>query len=207
MQEQYWSKFAQTYDVNQTYAVGDDLLKAMTAVVDDLSELGEVVEFGCGTGYFTKTIVQKATTVVATDLSDELLEVTKARFKDNPNITTQKENCMQTSFPAQRFDTVFMANVIHIIEDPLKALQESHRILKSGGTLVIVSFTNAGMTWLETIKLAFRFLKTWGRPPRYARSFSVDKLGSLLQTAGFTVDKAQLLGNTTKAVYIIGKKA
>ncbi len=206
MQEQYWSKFSQAYDANQAYAVGEDLLKTMTATVNDLSDLGEVVEFGCGTGYFTKTIVRKATHVVATDLSDELLEVTKARFKDNPNITTQKENCMQTSFPAQRFDTVFMANIIHIIEDPLKALQESHQILKDGGTLVIVSFTNAGMTWFETVKLGLRFMKAWGKPPRYAQSISLDTLCSFLETADFAVEKAQLIGNKTKAVYVIGKK-
>ena len=204
--EEYWSKFSQTYDENQAYVVGEDLLKAMTATLDELSDLGKVVEFGCGTGYFTQTIVQKATHVVATDLSDDLLEMAKTRFKDNPKITTQKENCMHTSFPAKRFDSVFMANVIHVIGDPLKVLQESHRILKDGGKLVIVSFTNAGMTWLETIKLGFRFLKAWGRPPQHAQSFSPDKLDSLVETAGFTVEKAQLIGNRTKAVYIIGKK-
>ena len=116
------------------------------------------------------------------------------------------EDCMQTSFAADKFDSVFLANVIHVIADPLKAIQESHRILKDGGTLVVVSFTNAGMTWFETLKLGLRFLKAWGRPPRHAQSFSPDKLGSLLETAGFVVEKAQLLGNETKAVFIIGKK-
>jgi ABC-2 type transport system ATP-binding protein len=206
VQEQYWSKFAQAYDANQAYAVGEDLLKTMTETVDELSDLGDVAEFGCGTGYFTQTIAPKATHVTATDLSDELLKVTKTRFKNHPGITTQKENCMQTSFPAQHFDTVFMANVIHVIEDPLRALQESHRILKDGGQLIIVTFTNSGMTWLDTIKLGFRFLKAWGRPPRHAQSFSLEKLGSLLQAAGFTVEKSRLLGNRTKAVYLIGKK-
>jgi ABC-2 type transport system ATP-binding protein len=158
-QEQYWSKFSQTYDANQAYVVGNDLLKAMTATLNELSDLGEVVEFGCGTGYFTQTIVQKATHVVATDLSDDLLEMARTRLKENPNITTQKEDCMETSFPAKKFDSVFLANVIHIIENPLKAIQESHRILKDDGRLIIISFT-----------------------------------------------KAQLIGNKTKAVYVIGKK-
>jgi ABC-2 type transport system ATP-binding protein len=113
---------------------------------------------------------------------------------------------MQTSFPAQRFDTVFMANLIHVIEDPLKALQESHRILKNDGRLIVVSFTNSGMSWLDTMKLGFRFLKAWGKPPRHAQSFSLDELGSLMEKAGFTLEKSQLLGNSTKAVYLIGRK-
>ena len=135
IQEQYWSKFSQTYDANQANVVGNDLLEAMAVTLDELSDLGKVVEFGCGTGYFTQTIVQKATHVIATDLSDDLLEVAKTRFKNNSNITMQKESCMQTSFPAKSFDSVFMANVIHIIEDPLKALQESRRILKDAGEI------------------------------------------------------------------------
>lgn len=205
-QEQYWSKFSQTYDANQAYAVGHDLLEMMTAALDELNDLGDVVEFGCGTGYFTQTIVQKANHVIATDLSDALLEKAHTRFIKNPKIKTKKENCMQTAFPSKHFDTVFMANVIHVLADPLKAVSESYRILKDGGKFVVLSFTNAGMTWFETIKLGFRFLKAWGRPPRQAQSFSPDKLRSLLESAGFTVEKATLLGNRTKAVYIIGTK-
>jgi hypothetical protein len=32
------------------------------------------------------------------------------------------------------------------------------------------------------------------------------KLGSLLETAGFRVEKAQLIRDRTKALYLIGKK-
>jgi ABC-2 type transport system ATP-binding protein len=84
VQEHYWSKFAHTYDNNQAYAVGKDLLETMTAAVDELTDMGDVIEFGCGTGYFTQTIARKAEHVMATDLSVELLEVTNTRFKDNP---------------------------------------------------------------------------------------------------------------------------
>ena len=206
MEEKYWSKFSQTYDKNQEYVVGSDLLKAINSKLDELPGLGEVVEFGCGTGYFTKTIVQKATRVCATDLSDQLLEVAENRFKENSKITTQKEDCTNTTFPAAEFESVFMANVIHVIENPLQALKESYRILKDGGSIIIVSYTNHSMKWFETMKLGFRFLKAWGKPPRHAQSFSPGKLVSLLETAGFRIEKEQLIGSRTKALYLIGKK-
>jgi ABC-2 type transport system ATP-binding protein len=71
--------------------------------------------------------------VVATDLSDELLEIAKKRFNKNPYITFQKENCMASSFTSEKFDSVFMANLIHVVGNPLKVLQECCRILKNGG--------------------------------------------------------------------------
>ncbi len=204
--EKYWSRFPDTYDKNQEYVVGKELLNEITKELNDLTDLGEVAEFGCGTGYFTETIAQKANHVVATDLSNELLEIAKKRLNKNPEITIQKENCINTSFTSEKFDSVFMANLIHVVENPLKVLQESHRILRKGGMLIIVTYTNHGMKLLEKIKLGIRFLKGWGKPPQHVHTFSPEKLSSLLENAGFAVEKSKLIGNRTKALYLIGKK-
>lgn len=204
--EKYWSRFPDTYDKNQEYVVGKELLNEITKELNDLTDLGEVAEFGCGTGYFTETIAQKANHVVATDLSNELLEIAKKRLNKNPEITIQKENCINTSFTSEKFDSVFMANLIHVVENPLKVLQESHRILRKGGMLIIVTYTNYGMKLLEKIKLGIRFLKGWGKPPQHVHTFSPEKLSSLLENVGFAVEKSKLIGNRTKALYLIGKK-
>jgi len=204
--ERYWSRFSETYDANQEYVVNKDLLDEIKDNLNELSDLGGMVEFGCGTGYFTETIAQKANRIVATDLSDELLEQAKRRLEKNQKVTFQKENCVKTSFGSGEFDSVFMANLIHVIEDPLGALQESHRICKDGGVLIIVTYTNYGMKWLEKIKLVIRFLKRWGKPPRHVRVFSPEELAGLIEKAEFTVEKSKLLGNRTKALYLVGKK-
>ena len=204
--EKYWSRFPDTYDKNKEYVVGKELLDKMIKELNDLSNLGDVIEFGCGTGYFTETLAKKANQIIATDLSDELLQSAKIRLNKNPRITIQKENCMETSFISKKFDSVFMANLIHVVEYPLKALQESHRILKDGGVLIIVTYTNYGMKWFEIIKLGIRFLKGWGKPPQHVHTFSPEKLASLMENAGFTVEKSKLIGDRTKALYLIGKK-
>lgn len=198
--EIYWSRFQDTYDKNQEYVVGKELLNEITKELNELHDLGEVIEFGCGTGYFTETIAQKANHMVATDLSNELLEMAKKRLKNNPKITIQKEDCINTSFPSGEFDSVFMANLIHIVENPFKVLQESHRILKDGGMLIIVTYTNYGMKLLEIIKLGIRFLLGWGKPPQHLHTFSPQQLASLMQDAGFTAEESKLIGNRTKAL-------
>ena len=55
---------------------------------------------------------------------------------------------------------MILANVIHVVENPLKVLQENHRILKVGGVLIVITFTNFGMKWFEKIKIGIKFGKT-----------------------------------------------
>ena len=206
IKEKYWSRFSETYDENQEYVVGKDFLDEVKINLDNLSNLGEVLELGCGTGCFTETLAKNSKHIFATDLSGELLEKARERLGNNDKITFQKENCYTTSFKSERFDTVFMANLIHVIEDPSKVLQECSRVLKDDGLLIITSFTNYTMKTLEIIKLGFRYIKVWGKPPRYTHRFSPDTLGSLMESAGFSVKELKILGDRTKSLYLTGRK-
>ena len=204
--ERYWSRFPHTYDRNQEYVVGKELLDQITKELDSLPELGDVVELGCGTGCFTATIVGKSKNLFATDLSDHLLETARKGLHDLPNVTIQKENCMETSFASGAFDTAFMANLIHVVDSPNKVLQECYRILKNGGTIIIVTYTGYGMKLWEKIKMGVRFLKTWGKPPAHTHSFSSEDLTTMMADSGFVIETSKLIGDRTKALYMIGKK-
>jgi len=204
--EEYWSRFPGTYDKKMEYVVGKELLDEIIHELNRLPELGELVEFGCGTGIYTKKIVSKAKSIFATDLSDSLLAVAKTRIGDHPNATIQKENCMSTSFPSESIDSVFMANLIHVIESPSTLLHECYRILRKDGTLVVVTFTDHGMKLWEKIKMGLRFVKSWGKPPAYTHSFSPEVLTSMMKDVGFTIKTSKVIGNKTKALYIISQK-
>lgn len=205
--EEYWSKYARTYNSDQEYVIGKRILHEITERIYEERELGEVIEFGCGVGYFTKAIAKNARHAIATDLSDEMLKEARIHLQRFQNITIQKANCEDTYFPSERFDTVFIANLIHVVENPIKVLQESHQILKDKGVLLVVDFTCYGMKWFERMKLAIRYLKKWGMPPRHGRSkLSPDQLVSFVEEVGFRTEEIQLLGDTTKAIYLRGRK-
>ena len=206
MTEQYWSRFADTYDRNQEHVVGEALLRKITEELNHLPELGEVVELGCGTGRFTEIIAQKNQGMIATDLSDSLLEAARRRLSDCAKVKLQKENCVQTSFPAGSFDCVFMANLIHVVGSPANVLNECHRILRDGGTLIIVTFTGHGMRVWEKIKMGLRFVRAWGKPPAHTHSFSPEDLASMMKDAGFSIETSKVIGDNTKALYMIGQK-
>ena len=206
-QEEYWSKFARTYSDDQYYVVGNSILQLIIKRLSEEHDLGDVIEFGCGTGYFTKAIAKKARNVIATDLSDEMLEMARIQLKAFQNISIRRANCEATSFPSERFDTVFMANLIHVLINPIKVLQESHQILRNGGLLLIVDFTGYSMSWFEKMKLGIRYLRKWGMPPHYARNnLSPGEITSFLENVDFKVEEAQLIGDGTKALYVRARK-
>jgi len=205
--EEYWSRFADTFDEDQKYIVGRATQQAVIGRLSEERDLGEVVELGCGTGYFTKAIARNATQVLATDLSDKMVEAARTGLKEFQNITVQKADCENTAFPSEKFDTVVMVNVVHFIDNPDKCLQESYRILQAGGVLLLADYTGYGMKWFKMMKMGMRFLKKWGKPPRYAKKgLSPDELGSLVESAGFEVEEVQLIGDQARAIYLKGRK-
>jgi len=205
--EAYWSKFARTFDEDQKYIVGEDIQRVLVGKLSAEQDLGEVVEFGCGNGYYTGALANNSKSVIATDFSDEMLEITRTQLKEFQNITVQKADCENTTFPAETFDTVVMINVIHVIENPLNSLQESHRILKRGGVILLANYTVHTMKLFENIKLSIRFLKKWGKPLSYFKgNLSPDQLSDLLQKTGFVIEEAQLVGDTAKALYLKARK-
>jgi len=204
--EKYWSKFADTFNDDQRYIAGGAVQQALKNRLSEESDLGELIEFGCGAGFFTTDIAANASHVTATDLSDEMLIMARTQLKDLQNVNIEKADCEKTNFPDGNFDSVFMANLIHVIENPLNALQESHRILKNGGLLLIISYTPYGMKWYVKIKMVIRFIRKWGRPPAHYRNLSPDELRSLVESAGFKVEVVQLIGENTKALYLKGRK-
>jgi len=205
--EVYWSKYAREYDRRGEYVVGTAILEAIARRLSQEQDLGEVVEFGCGTGYFTKAIAGSATHVIATDLSGEMLQVARVQLREFDNVTVERADAGHTAFPSGRFDSVLMANLIHVIENPLPCLRESHRILRDGGLLLAVDFTGHGMHWSERAKLGVRYVSRFGIPPRHTQDrLSPGELASLAEGAGFRVEAVHLIEEQTNALYLRGRK-
>jgi ubiquinone/menaquinone biosynthesis C-methylase UbiE len=205
--EEYWSRFANNFNEEQKYIVGGAVQQALKEKLSEERDLGELIEFGCGAGFFTKDIAAHASYVTATDLSDEMLAVARTQLKDCQNVVVEKADCEKTDFPDVKFDSIFMANLVHVIENPLIALRESYRILKDGGLLIIVDYTGYGVKLFEIMKTGIRIFRKWGKPLGYFRGkLSPDELRSLVESAGFKVEEVQLVGDKMKALYLKGKK-
>jgi ubiquinone/menaquinone biosynthesis C-methylase UbiE len=205
--QSYWGKWAASYDSDGEYVVGAPILQAIEARLLEEHLVGEVIEFGCGTGVFTKGLAVHAKQVLATDLSDDMLDVARSRLAQCRNVTVERCDCRQTSFPSDSFDGVFMANLVHVVADPSLCLRESYRILRQGGCLILVDFTGYAMKLCDRIKLAVRYVRKWGIPPRHTRNnMTPQELKSLAEKTGFRVESVDLLSGAANALYLRGGK-
>ena len=202
----YWSRFADSYDEKFERMFGKDLRKRLFSLLEGERRLGEAVELGCGTGYFTRAIARNATHVTATDLSPQMLEVARKRLADLHNVSYRVENGESTTFPPDSFDTVLAANMLHTLDDPIKSVRECRRILKKGGSLLIVNYTEEGLSGFERIWLGFRFDLEFGFPPKKSWPISRKKLRSLLENTGLTIERLDLIRDRINAVYARAKK-
>jgi len=207
-EERYWGRIAESYDRDGEYVVGRRIVQLIEEALLNEKSLGNVLECGCGTGYFTKAIASNARNVVACDISNEMLEVARVQLREFKNVTIQKADCRNTSFPAESFDSVFLVNLIHVVDNPLEHLRESHRILRDKGTLIVVDFTGYRLSFTKKMMLVLRYMRTWGPPPsRGQNNMTPEELGTLVEQAGFQVERVQLLADGANALYSKGKKS
>jgi len=201
--ETYWSRFAADFEKRTDFVVGNDHIELTKAVLSKQTDLGNTLELGCGTGTYSKILAREARHLTATDYSDEMVAFTKQRFESVENVTVEKANCFSLSYPEFSFDTVVMANLLHVIPEPEKAVEECKAVLKRNGRLLIVSFTTEGMTLFSKLGMIFRYLKTFGKPSPTAHKLTVQKTKTMLSDCGFKVDEARLIGDRSKAIFVI----
>jgi len=191
-QSQYWSKVASKYDYVVDLQIGGKTLSLIRERLAKEKRLGTLVEFGCGTGFYTGVLSEKADSVVATDISSGMLAVAKEQIKAE-NVKFQLEDCQKTSFPDAAFDTAFSSLVIHFTE-PEKMLAEMRRVLKPGGTLIITNLDPSALNIVNRIRCAARVIynglaRYRVKPPKGSAShlLSEEQLCGLLRKSGFEV--------------------
>ncbi|MFV0267130.1 MAG: class I SAM-dependent methyltransferase [Draconibacterium sp.] len=204
--ETYWSRFAADFEERNYYVVGKSDVELILNKVASLKNLKNVLELGCGNGTYSKVLAKNADSLLATDLSEEMVEASKSRLKTFVNIRVEKADCFNLPYSSNSFDTVFMANLIHIIPRPEDAIRECERVLKKGGRLIIISYTQKGMKFRYKIGLIYRYLKTYGKSPKGGRNFGLEDAISLFKIDEFKVTDAELIGEKSKALFVKGQK-
>lgn len=203
-QSEFWSKVAQKYDQVVDLQIGP---KTRSMVLDRVAKegrLGNLAEFGCGTGYYTRVLADRADSVVATDFSAGMLALAKDRI-NAANVTFRTEDCQETSLPDGAFDTAFMSLVIHFTE-PDKTLAEMRRILKPGGTLIVSNLDPGALRGLDQVRCRVRILYHGiagyrVKPPKgFGNNVTTERqLCDLLAGSGFEVVSTETITDTSRS--------
>lgn len=205
--EKDWSKLAEKFDELQKLVTGEFADREIKTALSQIENLGNVLELGCGSGNYTKSLIPHSDSILCTDISEDMVSVAKERLKEFSNVKVEEANSYETGLQSSLYDSIFMANLIHVVHKPEAVLQEAHRLLKENGRLIIVSFTMDGLSFLEKIKLMYRFLKYFGTPPKGGRKFSLRTLQDFVTKYHFEVEEAKMLGEKmSRAMFLIARK-
>ncbi len=98
-----------------------------------------VLEVACGTGILTEALrcaVPDDASIVATDVSEAMLDRARARRGHLPGVRFQQADAMALPFADGSFDVVAQQFGLMFFPDKLRALCEARRVIAPGGRLV-----------------------------------------------------------------------
>jgi len=161
-----------------------------------------VLEYGCGGGSDTMSLLRRGCTVWFADVVITNVRMTMARVQAAgylaKAIGVPLMHSDKTMLPDGTVDVVNCHGVLHHIEDPRPVLDEFVRVLKPGGRAAIMLYTEGLEKNLaeETQKHMARGLTqgqafgwaTDGEGCPYSRSYTVSEGTNLLESAGLKVE-------------------
>ena len=182
----FWDKNAGRYDrfMQKDAAAYEQLYELLRPVVRHKT----VLELATGTGLIAKNIVSSAAHIEATDASEAMIAEAK-RDNQSAKLHFSVQDMFHLPYAEGSFDVVIVANALHIVPEPEKALTEIRRVLKDDGVLVAPTFTHADNSFLGKIKAFFMKLAGF---PLHSKWTSREYL-AFLRENGWTVRKSTVL--------------
>jgi ubiquinone/menaquinone biosynthesis C-methylase UbiE len=104
-----------------------------------------VLELACGTGAVTRVLAELLPDVaklVATDLSEDMLQFAQQRLKHSASIEWHVANSLELPFEGNSFDLVVCQFGLMMIPDKLAAIKEAFRVLAAGGQILYSTWGN-----------------------------------------------------------------
>lgn len=145
---------------------------------------GRILDVGCGSGEYLFVINQLGWDTYGLEINEKAAAY--ARSKGLNVITGETLDAAQ--LPSEYFDVVRFNHVLEHFPDPVGALRESYRILKSGGFLLIT------VPNVNSIEMDLFGKYCWQLViPEHLFHFSSDSLKKLLDKAGFRVERIEYL--------------
>ncbi len=98
----------------------------------------EILDIGCGSGLYTRTLVERGAKVTATEFAPTSLALAHRNLGALADrVEFRLEDAQELSLPDASFDKVLLTEVIEHVPHPDRAIAEAARVLRPGGLLVV----------------------------------------------------------------------
>ena len=177
----FWDKVAGVYDIFVRIINKKTHKMLIKKTVSLFTDQDEVLECACGTGMLSAPVAGVCRHLTATDFSENMLKRAKKNCRESDNISFTHADIMNLPFEDNSFDKVVAANVIHLLDEPMKALCELRRVCRNGGQLIIPTYINRTKGGKTS-----GFAKTVGKAGAdFKRQFTLDSYKEFFADAGF----------------------
>ena len=154
-----FSSVAAKYDVmNDLMSLGvHRLWKRYFVGTSGVKRGDRVLDLAGGTGDIAKLLLERVGDtgeIVIGDINKEMLSVGRDRLIDLgllKGLSHVQLNAAALPFPDNRFDAITMAFGLRNVTDKLAALKSMRRILKTGGKLMVLEFSEVQAEWFRPI--------------------------------------------------------
>jgi ubiquinone/menaquinone biosynthesis C-methylase UbiE len=172
---------AQTFDV-WAEKTDDQVADRFRAALGKAGQ-GNVLDVACGPGVVTAAIAPGAASVVAFDATEQMLEKARARCAKAGlrNVQFKRGDAESLPFDEAQFDGLVTRLAVHHFANPQRAFDEMLRVLRPGGTAVIVDVVSSEDADESNLQNAIEQL----RDPSHVRMLPASELDACLARAGF----------------------
>ena len=155
----FWDKVSGVYDLFENIYNKSVYQSTGESVAKYIKNTDRVLECACGTGAISIFIAPMCKNLFVSDYSVGMLKQARKKLKNYDNIDYRRVDITDIKAKDNSFDVVVAGNVIHLLPDPQRAMNELTRVCKDGGRLVIPTYINGDE---GTNKLAVKFLEKLG---------------------------------------------
>ena len=125
--------------------------KVATAIIEPKPGM-RILDIAAGTGSSSRPLADAGAEVISLDFSKGMLDAGRKR---HPDLTFVQGDALALTFKENEFDVTTISFGLRNTSDTSKALQESLRVLKSGGRMVVVEFSQPTNRIFRTIYLRY----------------------------------------------------
>jgi ubiquinone/menaquinone biosynthesis C-methylase UbiE len=149
--EAYFREAAGSWDQIRALHVDEGVVEA--AIQDILADESHdsLLDIGTGTGRMLQLLSRRVREAVGVDQSRDMLAVARTNLSETEfrNCNVRQADMYQLPFNDRSFDLVILHMVLHFADEPRDAIREAARVLKPGGSFVIVDFAPHAMEELR----------------------------------------------------------
>lgn len=194
MSKTIWDRFAPVYSLAMKSQ--KNIYDYMYKHIGDAAEGKVVLELATGPGLIANHIADKASKVVATDFSPEMINQAKKNGTAD-NVVFEIADASDLSYADKSFDVVVIANALHVIPNPEKVLSEIDRVLKDGGLLICPTFIHRSAEKKEN--LWAKLLKALG--VSFAHQWTAEEFAAFIQSNGWKINKSEVVPGRIDLMY------